>query len=295
MNAGILLLVAITTGCSPASTQDIHQPFRVFSQNAGTTPYLDLIGASPVRSTCETYYENNLCTTDAEDALFEAIDEERPSVVLLQELWYQPWCEAAGRPEESNAPPFVCSRSGPQLERILPSGYAVARSILYPDNAIAFDETVISGEDELVSLEASCGPPGRIAFLNAAFRDAPLFIAVIHAQAGLGSDAQACRIDQFAALEEVLAALPEETPLIIGGDVNHDVTASSPDAMRWRAMADAVGLQRLEDNGDTARLLVMDLDIVATRGVLGGAQCQIHQLDEGWSEPMFDHASLNCE
>jgi endonuclease/exonuclease/phosphatase family metal-dependent hydrolase len=284
-----LLLAALLAGCGGSDVA------RVFSQNTGTTPYMDAVAESGAREICEQWYDNNLCTLDSEALLAEEIAGQWPDVVLLQEVWDQARCDDPERPAEADEAPFACSASGSQLDRVLPEGYAWACSGAYPDNCVAWLEDVVtSGAPALRDLASDCEPAGRVAALSAQTSSGEIFIAVLHTTAGYTAGDQDCRISQLEALAEALAALPPETAVIVGGDVNHDAGSDSDDAAAFSAMLDAGGLRRLEDDGDTAVLLGADLDAVATRGVLEGARCAVRSLDAGASEPMFDHALLDC-
>jgi len=95
------------------------------------------------------------------------------------------------------------------------------------------------------------------------------------------------------ALAEHVVGVPEGVVVRMGGDVKVDVDAEVPEAEVGEEMLRVSGLQRLQDDGETAYLLGIDLDVVASRGVLVGARCVVRTLDE-IEVPMFDHNLLDC-
>jgi hypothetical protein len=72
------------------------EPLVVSTQNAGTTPDMDAIEASPHRAVCEAWYDNNLCLADTEDLLADAL--QHVDIALLEEMWDAPWCDDPDRP-----------------------------------------------------------------------------------------------------------------------------------------------------------------------------------------------------
>lgn len=276
-----LLLLACTT-------EDPPLELVVSTQNAGTTPYLDLIEESSLREICEADYENNLCTLNAEAVLAAALADDPPDVLFLQEVWHPEWCE--GLEGEATMEPYACAGEGHPLDRVLPSDMKWRCSPAYPDNCIATSERF--EDDTWTDLGAACNGTGRAAALTGTLDGEPTTLVVVHTNAGFAQEDVDCRVEEFADIEAYLAGSADV--LILGGDVNHDPEVEREDSAAFAQMLETAGMSRLEDDGPTARLLDQDLDVVATRHVLPFGLCSVSFVDAGTSPLMFDHALLTC-
>ncbi len=246
---------------------------------------------------------------DSEALLAEAIEEDTPDVLFLEEVWIQENCGDDQRPGAVNDEPYVCSLgSQPQTERLLPEGYRWGCAAGYPDNCIGFKSDVFHPDDEaacdgrncsaaVVSMAAPDSRDGRIAYLTGTSAAGPTILVVVHTNAGIEASDTARRASQLGALKDVLLAAGEETTLFIAGDFNLDPTEGlGQDANALRDMADELGLVRVPDDGYTHRMINGDLDVVLARGwtPADNATCHVRFLDEGAETPMFDHAFLLC-
>ena len=294
------LLFALSWGCGPNQTP----PVIIISQNAGTTPLMDALEETPLRAICEEYYSNNLCLLDSEQALAAALQQDGPTLALFQELWSrEAWCAAADRPEEAQTEPFACAGQGPQLERVLPEGLSWTCSAGYPDNCIAWDSERFVPEigcterdcgEQLEDLSSSCAPPGRIALLEGTLDGVPTTVVVVHTRAGFTSEERACRVEQLEGLAVRLQA-SSAARIVVAGDFNLNPDETAPtDSQAFHTMLDAVGLRRVEDDGDTFRLIEQDLDAVAVLGLPDVLACSVRFVDEDISPWMFDHGMLSC-
>jgi hypothetical protein len=290
------------------------RPIRsIATQNAGTSTTLDLLALSDVRPTCSEWYSNNLCVATSEADLAARILQQSPDVQMLEEIWKPANCAASDRPAEVNAAPYVCSLPGAsQAARLLPAGYAWSCSRDYPDDCIAFRTDAFvpdppagggpacDGTDctaAMVSLVASCGPAGRLSYLPGTGAAGPTVLVVVHTNAGPDASDKACRGEQLAALQAVLAALPASTALFVAGDFNFDpVEHSGADVDAYKALLAATGLARLPDDGPTHRILGQDLDLVLVRGwdLAAQAACHVQVTDPDREVPMFDHEYVSC-
>jgi hypothetical protein len=275
----------------------------VATQNVGTTPFMNAIQQSDLREPCETWYDNNLCTLDAEQDFARALDAVVPTVLFLNEVWHDEWCEDPKRPADIQAAPFACAGDGEPLARYLPDSHHWACATDYPDNCIAFDPDrfVPDGTCDdrdcsagIVDLQADCAVDGRAATLSGTLEGQPAILTVVHTNAGFFTADQECRAEELDAIRHALEPVDDDTVLLLGGDVNHDPEHTGIDADAFAALLEATGLQRLPDDGDTARLVTMDLDIVAARGVLEHGACTVEFVDEGSEVVMFDHALVRC-
>ncbi len=289
----LLQLACLGSGTDDSGIAPLPQ-VSIVTQNAGTTPSLDLLEESEHRVVCEEWYENNLCLLESEQHLAAALAEDLPDIAFLQEIWHDEWCQADDRPDEIQAAPYACGEPGDPLDRVLPGGHRVACATDYPDNCIAWDPAVFTPDDEgVVDLDTECSRPGRAATLAGELLGQPAVLTVVHTGAGIDPDDFACRVEQLQSIQAALEALPADTLLLLGGDVNHDPTWLSDDAVAFAELLEAAGLTRLEDDGPTMRLVGYDLDVVAVRGVDGG-DCTVRFADEGVSPAMFDHALVSC-
>lgn len=279
-------------------------PVVIAVQNAGTTPFLDLVAPWSGRATCEDGYSNNLCTADAERALARALADASPTIVSLQEMWHDPWCDDPGRDPAWDAPPFACATRGSQVARVLPAGLHHACAPGYPDNCLAWDparftpDLDTAGPDHglsLTDLTSTCAGPGRVATLSGTFDGDPTTLAVVHLNAGPFGPDQTCRADQLVALDAAIADSPDAR-WIVAGDFNLDLdTGPGPDRAAVDAMRADHGLRRVPDDGDTSRLLPGDLDAVLVRDVDDAARCTVRFVDDGAVDPVqYDHALLVC-
>ena len=283
----------------------------VATQNAGTTPFMDLLVPSPLRETCESWYDNNLCTLASEAHLGEALVELQPDLLFLQEVWEQGGCADPDRPGEVNDAPFACGAgAGSQLGRVLPAGdYRWACADGYPDNCVAFRAGALEPAGgaclardcsaAMVSVEAACGEPGRIAYLRGDTAEGPLTAVVVHTHAGIDAADAQCRRDQLDALRQVLVGeVPAGERVVVAGDFNLDPSEhTGVDVDAFVALLDAVGLAALASAGPSHRILGQTLDLVLVRGFAAaqGEPCAVALVDEGDPLPMFDHALVWCE
>lgn len=293
------LLLALTVGCGPGALA----PVVIASQNAGTTPFMEILNSSDLRSTCEDYYDNNLCLLDSEQALAQTLAEAQPTLVFLQEMWHQPGCDDVDRPSEVQTAPFVCAGEGKQPPRVLPEGMAWSCSPGYPDNCIGWNparfvpELDCAGLDcgeNLEDLQTGCADPGRIAVLPGELDGEPTTLAVMHTTAGFNSDNIDCRVEQIEGLAARLSDADGQR-LVVAGDVNLDPAGESTDDVEALLdLFEQIGLVRLVDDGDTSRLLEQDFDVVAVRDLHQELACGVSFVDEGLSPLMFDHGLLMC-
>lgn len=301
-----------TSGCDPVTSPGLI----VATQNAGTTPFLDLIEEAPHREACDDWYGNNLCTNDTESILAEAISAEKPGILMLQEVWDQRRCSAPERPEEVDEPPFVCSMSeGHQLLRVLPEGYefACAEGARDALTCVAFDTSVFQAETadgiEAVCPERDCSEhmivtrsdceelDGQVAFLRGTLDQGPAVITVVHLFAGLVAGGSDCRAAQLRAGQEALAELPDDIPILIAGDFNFDPSiTTTADAVALEQLIEALDLVRLPTDGTTHRIFEVTIDLVFSRGWPGAdsARCETRYLDGDDEPPMLDHAYVGC-
>lgn len=279
------------------------------TQNAGTTTYLDLVADSPseeVREVCSTWYSNNLCLEGTEALVRGAVADDSPGLLFLQEMWDQPSCDDDDRPGEANVAPFACSLgSDPQPSRVLPGDWWWGCAGGYPDNCIAFPPTTATptgcdGQDcssLVVSNDAGCGDPGRIAYWEIETEAGPLVAVVVHTNAGMFEDDIACRAQQLESIQGVLAALPADTSIAMAGDFNLDPELyESADAAAFEALVSELGLSRLGGYDESHRISHMKLDHVLARGaaVETGLACEARSLDEDETDVMLDHAWVVC-
>lgn len=282
---------------------DVARGLVVATQNAGTTPFMDALEPSPLRADCESGFENNLCTLDAEDALRDALAVSRPDLVALQEMWHDPWCDETDREPRWSSPPFVCARRGSQAARVLPEGHHHACSPGYPDNCLGWNPETFqadlptTGPDHglaLTDLTSGCARPGRIALVQGSLLGQRATLVVVHTNAGPFPDDQSCRADQLGALVARIAADPDGL-WFVAGDFNVDVdTGPGPDRAVIDTLRDTHGLRRLPDDGSTARLLPGDLDAVLVRGLDDLGDCTVRFVDEDIRPLMMDHALVTC-
>ncbi len=306
------MVFAACAACLPSDeTGDVSVPavLSVATQNAGTTTYLDMVADSPsddVREVCADWYDNNLCLAGTEALLADAVVQDAPDLLFLQEMWNQHGCVEEDRPGEVNVEPYACSLGlDPQPARVLPVDWWWGCASGYPDNCIAFPPQLATpsgcdGQDcseLLVSNPAGCGSDGRIAYWELDTAAGPLVAVVVHANAGAFEDDAACRVAQLESITEVLAALPTDTSIAMAGDFNLDPEIyESADGPAFEALISALGLTWLGGYGESHRISHVKLDHVLVRGatVASGLDCDARYLDEGEPDVMLDHALVMC-
>ncbi|MBT3221105.1 MAG: endonuclease/exonuclease/phosphatase family protein [Proteobacteria bacterium] len=320
MRTTMLACVAIC-GCTPQTDEPIESPdlsiLAVATQNAGTTPFLDGFGESPMRDNCDVYYCNDLCSVDAESVLAQAITDRQPDILMLEEVWDQRRCSDADRPTEVNEAPYACSAGDDhQLSRILAEDYYYACSdgIRETQTCVTFRSSVFSplksdgseGDCDgrncsqmLVDLPADCEEEGTMAYLRgktAAGQATTLM--VMHLYTDFASGTQECRASQLQAAHEALLTLPEDEMLLIAGDFNLDPDQwEGPDIDALQKMVDEVGLVRLPTEGPSHMILDITIDLVFHRGwaLASSVTCETVFLDEDAQVPMIDHAMIDCQ
>ncbi len=294
---------------------------RIATQNAGTTTTLSLVASEPsedVRAVCADWYSNNLCLLSAEIALHNAILQEAPDLLFLQEMWHQPGCADPARPEETGEAPYVCAADASPLERsqlgrVLPENYLFACAHEYPDNCIAFREGTFlpldadgspaqcDGVDcsaHMIDNPASCGRDGRLAYLRGTTAEGPAIAVTVHTNAGINEDDRLCREHQLQAIEEVLLAESEGSAIFMGGDFN--LSTEPPNDMADEAAFDklnaSLGLTPLPVDGVTHLLAPMQLDriLLRTQAPASPAACTRLFLNPSEDNAIFDHAFVTC-
>ena len=302
----ILLLAACTAGDDSAASTPAVQSLA--TQNTGTSTSLSVVSDSPdedVRAEAEAWYGNNLCRLGTEAILRDTIVAEEPDLLFLEETWYQPNCDAEGRPPEMAQDPWVCSAGdGWQLERLLPAEWSWACAAGYPDNCLAFapglaPATGCDGRDcsaLMVSNPAACGPDGRIAYLELDTAAGPLVAVVVHTSAGITLDDMDCRAAQLESIQAVLATLPAETSIAMAGDFNLDTDLfDGADAQAYAELIAALGLTELEQSEETHRVSHLRIDHLLVRGpAVAQPACTVRFLDAEADEQMMDHGWVGC-
>lgn len=303
-------LLIFALACQPAADTGTEPALlSIATQNTGTTTYLDLVADSPseeVRQVCSDWYENNLCLAGTEALLAEAVTQDAPGLLFLEEVWEQSGCDDPERPAEVNEAPFVCSQGvARQPSRLLPPGWWWGCAAGYPDNCIAFPPSLATptgcdGQDcsaLVVSNPAGCGSDGRIAYWELETTAGSLVAVVVHTAAGMFEDEIACRVAQLESIQAVLGALPADTSIAMAGDFNLDPEYyESADAVAFVAMVEALGLTWLGGYEESHRISHVRLDHVLVRGpaVASGLACEARYLDEGGPDVMLDHAWVVC-
>ena len=306
------IVFLVLFGCQPRDdTAAVATPAltSIVTQNAGTTTYLDMVADSPseeVREVCSDWYGNNLCVEGTELLLADAVTQDAPDLLFLQEIWNQAGCVEEDRPGEANATPFVCSLGlEPQPSRVLPADWWWGCAGGYPDNCIAFPPGTAtpsgcSGQDcssLVVSNPASCGDDGRIATWELDTIAGPMVAVVVHTNAGAFEDDAACRVAQLESIQAVLEALPEDSSIAMAGDFNLDPELyESADAGAFEALVADLGLTWLGGYDQSHRISHVKLDHVLVRGpaLAAGMACDARYLDEGEDDVMLDHAWVAC-
>ena len=299
-------------GCSPS----LEPVLRLANQNAGTTPFLDLLGESELREPCDDWYCNDLCTTSTEARIAGQVEASAPDVMMLEEVWDMTRCSDPDRPPEMNEPPYACSGGdGHQLTRVLPDDYSFACVHGERDSSacIAFRSAVfepLSPEGEpdpcggrdcsalITDLESECEQEGVMAFLRGTTQHGPTTLALAHLFLDFSADDEVCRAQQLSALQAALTALPEDELLILAGDFNLDpLRWEGEDVDALEELIDVLDLQRLPDDTISHLILDITIDLLFTRGWPGedDARCELTFLDETSPEPMLDHAFVACE
>jgi len=285
------------------------------TQNAGTTLFLGYLAESPLRTDCDDWYVDDLCTLDTEAAVAAALAEERPDVVMLQEVWDQTRCAEEGRPDRVGEPPFVCAAGGGhQLGRVLPEDYSYAcapgrrdaltcvtwRSAVFqpePPDAGAPGCRDRDCSEWLQAVETECDRGGRLAWLRGRSAHGPTALAVFHPKAGFKDPDITCRAQQLQEASEALALFPADGMLVVAGDFNLNPDGEAgPDVQALQALLERHGLTRLPTAGPTHHLLEMQLDMVLTRAwpPAAEASCDLRFLDVEADVPMLDHAFVVC-
>lgn len=286
--------------------------------NAGTHPLLDLIGRSPVRETCDIWYGNDLCTTDAESLAADAIKAEMPDILLLQEIWDQTLCDDPQRPAYSAESPFACSAGDThQLIRVLPEDYAFACGTDKPGSrdalsCIAFKRSVFTpqgsqGVDKecgnrdcsslLEILETECDSQwGKIVMLRGRTNTGPAVLVSVHLFLDIAWSALMCQAEQIRVLNDALDGLPDDTLVIVGGDFNLDLRLPLPGAVSLAEMQAEQEMELLGETERTNQLIPLRLDMIFTRDWERSIDpgCRVTFLNPEEGPPMIDHGLVMC-
>lgn len=313
---GLAGLAALLALCGPGCTPGLEALLRLANQNAGTTPFLDMLGESDLREPCDDWYCNDLCTSETEATLAGQVEATAPDVMMLEEVWDMSRCGDPDRPPEFQEPPYACSAGeGHQLTRVLPEGYSFACVHGERDSTtcIAFREAVFeplspSGEPAdcdgrdcsalITDLESECEREGATAFLRGTTHLGPTTLAVAHLFVDFSAEDELCRAQQLSVLQEALVALPSDEVLVLAGDFNLDpLRWEGEDVDTLNELVEALDLERLPDDTISHLILDITIDLLFTRGWPGEdeARCELTFLDEGAVEPMLDHAFVACE
>mgnify|MGYP000043868721 CR=1 FL=1 len=292
-----LLLIAALPGCQAdksIDSQGVDTPLVLAAFNVGTTPYLDALGESSHRSTCETWYDNNLCLDTAEASAASALERLSPDFTVLVEVWTPERCEDPDRPTVVDEAPYVCAQSGHQVNRLLP-GHTFECAEDYPDLCIA-TAPGWSPRTQATGLPTDCQRAGRTTHQTFTTRWETVTVLAVHFQAGASGEDRDCRLEQIGAVDAFLTENPprDDHALWMAGDFNFDVGLEGVEAVAWAEVADRHGLVRVPDDGDTSVLLGVDLDAAYVRGTPSLTHCTLLTADSDLEAPMFDHALLGC-
>ncbi len=304
----LFLLLVLVVGCAPG----LEPLTRLANQNAGTTPFLDMLGESDLREPCDDWYCNDLCTVDTEATIAAQVEATAPDVIMFEEVWDMTRCGDPDRPAEYQVAPYACSAGdGHQLTRVLPEGYSFACVHGERDSTacVAFRDAVFqplspadcSGRDcsaLITDLESECEHEGVTAFLRGTTELGPTTLAIAHLFIDFSGADELCRVQQLSVLEEALAALPADEVLVLAGDFNLDpLRWEGEDVDTLNGMVEDLGLRRLPDDTISHLILDITIDLLFVRGWPGQdeATCELTFLDEGAAEPMLDHAFVICE
>lgn len=307
--AAVLSGLGVFAACGPRPVEGLA------TQNAGTTPFLDMYGESDLRGVCDDQYCNDLCTVDTEDRLAAALVETGADIVMLQEIWDQSRCGEGEWPEEAWGEPFACSAGeAHQLQRVLPETHRFACAEGGRDTltCAAFHEEVlqptspggsaVTCEDRdcsaaLQGVETSCTGDAALAILHGEVRGGPVALASIHLQSGVLSEDASCRAAQLEDLGAALSTLPQDTRLYLAGDFNFDPSVSDgADTDALTALVEDLGLTRHSPNAVTHSIVEWEIDLLFTRGWDSAttATCEVRFVDENQDPPMIDHGLLHC-
>jgi len=124
-----------------------------------------------------------------------------------------------------------------------------------------------------------------------------LVAVVVHTSAGMEADDVTCRADQLGSIQAVLEAYPSDTSIVMAGDFNLDPEYyTGADAEAMGDLAETLGLETLETDGETHRISHVRLDWVLVRGgaVASEMGCAVRFLDEGEDDLMLDHGWVMC-
>jgi len=318
----VCVFAACSMACDDGTSLDpagLSTPESLATLNAGTHPLLDLIEESPVREICDIWYGNDLCTTDAEALVADAIAAEMPDVLLLQEIWDQTRCDDPVMPAASTEPPFVCSAGeAHQLERLLPREYDFACGADVPISrdalsCIAFKRSVFTplgppGSDAaclgrdcsglLEVLEPECDTQwGKIIMLRGRAETGPAVLVSIHLFIDISWPDLLCQAEQVEVLGDTLAGLSDDTLMIVGGDFNLDLRLPIPGARSLAGMQAEQALELLGDTGRTNQVIPwLRLDMIFTRSWEASvdATCEVTFLNPDAGPPMIDHGLVMC-
>ena len=299
---------------------------RVMTFNGGTTDGLphdrdldDGYGEAEA-AIADALYENSLSFRPAEAALTAFLAQTAPDIVVFQEIFHDPWCEAI---EVDPALDFVCAGYTPQralqIERLLGPAFQVACADGQPDNCLGVRRSV--GTIRGCPADAPCpgglaghGPPSgcsRGARVGRAVVDladgTPLVVINAHGTSGFTAEDQACRRDQFA---QIFVDTGDGQPAADGalnlvmGDFNTDpvmLVAVDPSAAALADLSQAAGFEFLSPTDPSGPAtyygVAVRIDHVLSDGLVG--PCVIAGGTEGVPPVMemvyWDHRPVICD
>jgi endonuclease/exonuclease/phosphatase family metal-dependent hydrolase len=322
VDAGLLEIAVAEVKTETTTPEPLD--FRVMTFNCGTTNQVlhkgqggytaehgDLIDAS---------YRNNLAWAPAEEALRQFIAAHQPQVVVLQEVYYDGWCETDDL-ELPSGLDMVCDgydKDAPlQIRRLLGDQYHAACAWHFADLCVGVrkDFGQLAACQDEVCIDALPGTPvdgcsssARVARAEITLvAGGELTVVAVHTNAGMSYDDQECRGKQFAQVFEDSgdgAPAASGTANVAMGDMNTDPFAfvgadSSLDV--WNKYVGEgkpfhyISADSYED--PVTHVTFMHLDHVISDSVIG--ECLVHGESPGTQPVMdssfFDHRPVVCD
>jgi len=231
-------------------------PIVVMTMNIGTTSGLahdqGNDGYTSEHATiADEHYHNSLSWNPAEQALKEFLAQQRPTIVVFQEGFYDPWCEEI--PVDPNLD-FVCkdytTERALQVERLLGPDYQVACADGQEDNCAGVLRSFARMKgcpDDGPCLDglAGQGPPdgcskgARIGSVELELIDGrEMTLVNVHGTSGIKLEDMLCRRSQFAQVFEDRGdgqPAANGTVNLVMGDLNTDPFKAGfePSAAYW--------------------------------------------------------------